>query len=134
MAKCKRYRKRFDEINVIPFIDIMLVLLVMVLTTATFIKQGVIPVELPEAKTTTKEDVQKEVTVYVNAKGEMFFEKEQVGLAALEEKLSKLSKEQTVVLRSDKESRFQDFVSVMDILKRLNHEQLYIVTKEQEQK
>lgn len=134
MAKCKKYRKRFDEINVIPFIDIMLVLLVMVLTTATFIKQGVIPVELPEAKTTTKEDVQKEVTVYVNAKGEMFFEKEQVGLSALEEKLSKLSKEQTVVLRSDKESRFQDFVSVMDILKRLNHEQLYIVTKEEEQK
>jgi biopolymer transport protein ExbD len=134
MAKCKRYRKRFDEINVIPFIDIMLVLLVMVLTTATFIKQGVIPVELPEAKTSTKEDTQKEVTVYVNAKGEMFFEKEQVGLTALEEKLSKLSKEQTVVLRSDKDSRFQDFVSVMDILKRLNHEQLYIVTKEEEQK
>ncbi len=133
MAKYNKNRKRFDEINVIPFIDIMLVLLVMVLTTATFIKQGVIPVELPEAKTTTKEDVQKEVTVYVNAKGEMFFEKEQVGLAALEEKLSKLSKEQTVVLRSDKESRFQDFVSVMDILKRLNHEQLYIVTKEEPQ-
>lgn len=134
MAKCKKYRKRFDEINVIPFIDIMLVLLVMVLTTATFIKQGVIPVELPEAKTSTKEDVHKEVTVYVNAKGEMFFEKEQVGLSALEEKLSKLSKEQTVVLRSDKDSRFQDFVSVMDILKRLNHEQLYIVTKEEEKK
>ncbi|MFA6191495.1 MAG: TonB system transport protein ExbD [Sulfurimonas sp.] len=126
----RKNRKRFDEINVIPFIDIMLVLLVMVLTTATFIKQGVIPVELPEAKTTTKEDVKKEVTVYVNAKGEMFFEKEKVELKALEEKLSKISKEQTVVLRSDKESRFQDFVSVMDILKRLGHEQLYIVTKE----
>lgn len=134
MAKCKRYRKRFDEINVIPFIDIMLVLLVMVLTTATFIKQGVIPVELPEAKTTTNKEVKKEVTVYINAKGEMFFEKEQVGLTALEEKLSKLSKEQTVILRSDKDSRFQDFVSVMDILKRLNHEQLYIVTKEEQKK
>ncbi|MCX6077333.1 MAG: TonB system transport protein ExbD [Campylobacterales bacterium] len=126
----RKNRKRFDEINVIPFIDIMLVLLVMVLTTATFIKQGVIPVELPEAKATTKEDVKKEVTVYVNAKGEMFFEKEKVELKALEEKLSKIPKDQTVVLRSDKESRFQDFVSVMDILKRLGHEQLYIVTKE----
>ncbi len=126
----RKNRKRFDEINVIPFIDIMLVLLVMVLTTATFIKQGVIPVELPEAKTTTKEDVKKEVTVYVNSKGEMFFEKEKVELKALEEKLSKIPKEQTVVLRSDKESKFQDFVSVMDILKRLGHEQLYIVTKE----
>ena len=128
MAKCKKAKKRFDEINVIPFIDIMLVLLVMVLTTATFIKQGVIPVELPQAKAVDKEDVKKEVAVYVNAKGEMFFEKEKVDLATLEQKLAAVSKEQTVVLRSDKDSRFQDFVSVMDILKKLKHEQLYIVT------
>jgi len=130
MAKCKKIRKRFDEINVIPFIDIMLVLLVMVLTTATFVNQSIIPIELPEAKAAAKESAQKEVTVYVNAKGELFIEKEKVDLKTLELRLSKLSKEQTVVLRSDKESRFQDFVSVMDILKRLNHEQLYIVTKE----
>jgi len=129
MAKCKKQHKKFDSINVIPFIDIMLVLLVMVLTTATFIKQGVIPVNLPEAKATDKKDTKKEVTVYVNAKGEMFFEKEKVDLATLEKKLSGVSKKQTVVLRSDKESKFQDFVSVMDILKRLGHEQLYIVTK-----
>ena len=129
MAKCKKSHKRFDSINVIPFIDIMLVLLVMVLTTATFIKQGVIPVNLPEAKTTDKEDTKKEVTVYVNAKGEMFFEKDRVDLATLESKLSTVSKEQTVILRSDKDSKFQDFVSVMDILKKLGHEQLYIVTK-----
>jgi biopolymer transport protein ExbD len=129
MAKCKKHHKKFDSINVIPFIDIMLVLLVMVLTTATFIKQGVIPVNLPEAKATDKKDVKKEVTVYVNAKGEMYFEKEKVDLATLESKLSTVSKEQTVILRSDKESKFQDFVSVMDILKRLGHEQLYIVTK-----
>ena len=130
MATCKKAKKRFDEINVIPFIDIMLVLLVMVLTTATFIKQGVIPIELPEAKASKKEDVKKEITAYVNAKGDMFFEKEKVDAKALEQRLSGITKDQTVVLRSDKESRFQDFVTVMDILKRLKHEQLYIVTKE----
>ena len=129
MPKFKKQRKKFDEINVIPFIDIMLVLLVMVLTTATFIKQGVIPVNLPKAQTTDKEDVKKEITVYVNDKGEMFYEKEKVDVTTLEQKLSAISKKQTVVLRSDKESKFQDFVSVMDILKRLGHEQLYIVTK-----
>ncbi len=130
MAKCKKSHKRFDQINVIPFIDIMLVLLVMVLTTATFIKQGVIPIELPEAKAAKKEDLKKEISIYVNAKGEMFFEKDKVDAAQLEAKLSQIPKEQTVVLRSDKESRFQDFVTVMDMLKRLHHEQLYIVTKE----
>ena len=126
MGKCKKPRKKFDEINVIPFIDIMLVLLVMVLTTATFIKQGVIPVELPEAKAAKKEDLKKEISVYVNSKSEMFFEKVKVDATELEKRLSQISKEQTVVLRSDKESKFQDFVTVMDILKRLKHEQLYI--------
>lgn len=130
MAKCKKVKKRFDEINVIPFIDIMLVLLVMVLTTATFIKQGVIPVNLPNSSSVDKKELKKEVTIYVNAKGELFFEKESVSLAVLEEKLSSIEKTQTVVLRSDKESRFQDFVSVMGILKKLRHEQLYIITKE----
>jgi biopolymer transport protein ExbD len=130
MPRYKKEPKRFDQINVIPFIDIMLVLLVMVLTTATFIKQGIIPVELPEAKASKKEELKKEITIFVNAKGEMFFDKEKVDATTLESKLSKIDKEQTVVLRSDKESRFQDFVTVMDILKRLNHEQLYIITKE----
>ncbi|MBN2815393.1 MAG: TonB system transport protein ExbD [Campylobacterales bacterium] len=130
MSKCKKVPKRFDSINVIPFIDIMLVLLVMVLTTATFIKQGVIPVNLPEAKSTDKKEKKKEVTIYVNAQGETFFEKEKVDLTTLEAKLQEVSKEQTVILRSDKASKFQDFVSVMDILKKLGHEQLYIVTKE----
>lgn len=130
MPKFKKPKKRFDEINVVPFIDIMLVLLVMVLTTATFINQGIIPIELPEAKASKKEDSKKEITVYVNSKGELFIEKEKVDLKTLEAKLSAIPKEQTVVLRSDKESKFQDFVSVMDLLKRLNHEQLYIITKE----
>lgn len=130
MAKCKKNVKRFEEINVIPFIDIMLVLLVMVLTTATFIKQGLIPVELPEASKTQQEKLEKEVNVYVKANGEMFFEKDKVTEIELEEKLSKIDKEQTVVLRSDKEATFQDFVTVMDVLKRLEHQQLYIVTKE----
>lgn len=130
MSKCKKTQKKFDQINVIPFIDIMLVLLVMVLTTATFIKQGVIPVNLPEASSAEKKEDKQELTVYVNDKGEMFFEKEKVELSTLEEKLQSVSKEQTVILRSDKESRFQDFVSVMNILKKMGHEQLYIVTKE----
>ena len=129
MSQCKKAPKKFDSINVIPFIDIMLVLLVMVLTTATFVKQGVIPVNLPEAKASDKKEQTKEVTVYINAKGELFFEKQRVDLGELERKLSAISKKQTVILRSDKESKFQDFVSVMDILKKLGHEQLYIVTK-----
>ncbi len=122
--------KPMSSMNVIPFIDIMLVLLVMVLTTATFIRQGIIPVDLPEAKAVDKKSDDKEVTIYVTKTGEIFLDKERMGLEELRSRLSELSKKDTVVLRSDKESRFQDFVHVMDILKKLNHESLYIVTKE----
>ena len=41
--------KKFDEINIIPFIDIMLVLLAIVLITASFISQGKIQVNVPKA-------------------------------------------------------------------------------------
>ncbi len=49
--------KRIDTINVIPFIDIMLVLLVMVLTTATFIRTGLIPVDLPDDSPSKKTEL-----------------------------------------------------------------------------
>ncbi|NPA65861.1 MAG: TonB system transport protein ExbD [Epsilonproteobacteria bacterium] len=130
MAKCKKYRKKFDEINVIPFIDIMLVLLVMVLTTATFVKTGIIPVELPEAKKATKEKPKKELTIYIKSNGDMFVDKQKVDTAQLRSKLASIPKDQVVILRSDKNARFQNFVTVMDILKSLGHENLYIVTKE----
>lgn len=123
-------RKPMAAMNVIPFIDIMLVLLVMVLTTATFIRQGIIPVDLPDAKSSDKKQDNKEVTIYVTKNGEVFFNKEPVKIEELRSKLEKISKKDTVVLRSDKESKFQDFVHVMDILKKLKHESLYIVTKE----
>ena len=122
--------KRFDQINVIPFIDIMLVLLVMVLTTATFIKQGIIPVNLPSAQQKEQQKELEERTIHITKEGTLFLDKEQVSLAELKAKLGGLSPDQTVVLRSDKEATFQQFVSVMDVLKELNHEQLYIVTKE----
>ncbi len=122
--------QRFDQINVIPFIDIMLVLLVMVLTTATFIKSGVIPVELPESQTKQlKENNEDEVNIVIDKEGTIFIDKVKVNVTQLEEKLRSISKEQTVVLRSDKEAAFHHFVDVMDILKKLQHDQLYIVTK-----
>ena len=130
MAKCKKTPKRFDQINVIPFIDIMLVLLVMVLTTATFVKQGIIPVDLPQAQAQKKQDKPKELNIYIDNEGKIFLDKEELTLEKLEEHLKTVDKDTNIILRSDKQSRFQDFVSVMDILKRLEHEKLYIVTKE----
>lgn len=124
--------KRIDTINVIPFIDIMLVLLVMVLTTATFIKTGAIPVDLPEAKGSAAEHKPSEMKLTIKKDGTLWIdEKTQVTLDQFEQKVTEGGKEMTVVLYSDKEAAFQNFVGVMDVLKRLGHEQLYIVTDKQ---
>lgn len=122
--------KRIDTINVIPFIDIMLVLLVMVLTTATFIKTGLIAVDLPEASSGAADHKPRELKVTIKKDGSLWLsENESVSLEVLEQKIAQGGKEMTVVLYSDKEAAFQNFVGVMDVLKRLNHEQMYIVTE-----
>jgi len=125
--------KRMDTINVIPFIDIMLVLLVMVLTTATFIKTGVIPVDLPNAKGSAAEHKPSELKLTIQKDGTLLMgeEKAPITLDVFEQNVVKGGKEMTVVLYSDKDAAFQNFVGVMDVLKRLGHEQLYIVTDKQ---
>ncbi|MFH0710732.1 MAG: biopolymer transporter ExbD [Pseudomonadota bacterium] len=125
--------KRVDSINVIPFIDIMLVLLVMVLTTATFIRTGLIPVELPDAKGTAAEHKPSELKLTIRKDGILMLDeaKTPITLAEFEQRVVAGGKEMTVVLYSDKDAAFQNFVGVMDVLKRLGHEQLYIVTDKQ---
>lgn len=66
--------KKFDEINIIPFLDIMLVLLAIVLITASFISQGKIKVNVPKAQssvTMKADDLAKLLTI--TDKGEFYF-------------------------------------------------------------
>jgi biopolymer transport protein ExbD len=63
--------KEFDYINVIPFVDIMLVLLTIVLTTSTFIATGVIPVELPKASK-NQEEILKTQTIEIDREGRIY--------------------------------------------------------------
>ncbi|MFG1375241.1 biopolymer transporter ExbD, partial [Xanthobacter oligotrophicus] len=60
--------KPFETMNVIPFVDIMLVLLTMVLTTASFIAVGRIPVSLPQAAP-MKVEQQKDAMIEITADG-----------------------------------------------------------------
>ena len=65
---------RRDGLNIVPFIDIMLVLLCIVLSVSTFIAQGLIKVDLPSSKTATKSDEIKEITIKENRSNERFFD------------------------------------------------------------
>lgn len=109
--------KKFDQINVIPFIDIMLVLLVIVLTTATFIAQGVIPVDLPEASSQKSEVKQDDLLITIDSDGVIYFDKEEIAKKQLQVELAQIDSTTAVVINSDRASRFEHFVFVLDALK-----------------
>ncbi len=122
--------KKFDNINVVPMIDIMLVLLVIVLTTATFIAKGAIPLELPKAKASKniKKDI-KRVDITVSKDNQIYFNKERVDLKTLNERLSSLSKESVIFISCDRSSKYESFIDVLDTIKSKNISKINIVTK-----
>jgi len=121
--------KKFDSINVVPFIDIMLVLLVIVLTTASFVAKGIIPLELPSSKSTTKIDDKKNLTITIKKTGEVLFDKDIIAMKNIENELKKYNINIPIHINCDKESKFDLFVNILDILKNNNYKNLGIITK-----
>lgn len=123
--------KRFDQINMIPFIDIMLVLLAIVLTTATFVSQGVIEVNLPEAtQVQESQGNQEAVEIAINAENQLFFKEESSDFQQIADRLADLPKETPIVLRVDKAAVFEPFVKLIDVLKAHELENLSIQAQE----
>ena len=122
-------RERFDKMNVVPFIDIVLVLLVIVLATATFVTNQTINVDLPTASSKKSEE-KKSVAIAVDKEGKYFYDKEELPLELIREKLMKLDpKKDLISLHMDKSSQFQYFVDIIDILKTKGFENISIITK-----
>lgn len=127
--------KKFDEINIIPFIDIMLVLLAIVLITATFISQGKINVNVPKASTTVAfkaDDLAKLLTV--TDKGEIYFNDQLVTVEKLEQEVAQWDKAQKVTLKVDAKSTFQDFVTLTDLMAKYQITNVAIVTMKEKGK
>ncbi|MDH5464419.1 MAG: biopolymer transporter ExbD [Thiovulaceae bacterium] len=122
--------RRVDSINVIPFIDIMLVLLVIVLTTATFIKEKNFPVDLPQSSQGKAKTDTKAKTLTVKQDGTYIFDNKEISLIDLKVTLKKLGSKQPIELYSDKKTPFEYFVKVMELLKSIDHKELFIVTRE----
>lgn len=121
--------KKFDSINVVPFIDIMLVLLVIVLTTASFVAKGIIPVDLPNSSAAVKQDEQKNLTITIKKNGEILFDKEIVLKEDLQKVLLTYKKNTAIAINCDKKAEFETFVYLLDILETNQFKNLGIITK-----
>lgn len=115
--------REFDQINVIPLVDVMLVLLVIVLTTATFISTGQVPVELAKAKEANDhKDVP--VVITITADGSLFLNDRPVAEEGLKIVLDTHPRESSVVVRADRVTVLERFVGVVDEVKGLGFRQV----------
>lgn len=122
-------RKRFTSMNVVPFIDIVLVLLVIVLATASFAAKNQLSIDLPTSSSETKEKP-KQIVIAIDKQGNYTYNGQDISLADMTQKLSLLDPASDAIsLYTDETADFKYFVSVIDILKNRNFEKISIATK-----
>jgi biopolymer transport protein ExbD len=120
--------KEIDYINVIPFVDIMLVLLTIVLTTSSFIATGAIPVNLPKASQNRQETL-KVRTIDIDGKGRVYFEGLPLSLQRLRETLLPLDRNIPFLIRADRDIALQSFVDILDVVKNLGFQKVSLQTE-----
>jgi biopolymer transport protein ExbD len=108
-----------SEINVTPFVDVVLVLLVIFMVTAPMLVREQMNVNLPKASSGEK-SAAKSVSIVIDKAGTVLLMEKPVPMESLGEEIKKLlaeSPDAQAVISADEESRHGDVVKVMDILK-----------------
>jgi biopolymer transport protein ExbD len=109
--------KKFDEINVVPLIDVMLVLLAMVLITATFVVQQQLDVDLATAENGSAVQAQGErLSLTLDARGVLRVAGDVVAVDALATHIAGIKPETAVDVFIDQGCTFGAVVSVLDVL------------------
>ncbi|GAB0173996.1 TonB system transport protein ExbD [Helicobacter trogontum] len=115
--------KRGDGLNIVPFIDIMLVLLALVLSISTFVSQGKIKVEVPNASNTEQEkkEDEKPVVIVVNATNNIYVDDKEMSLEDFESFIKTIPNDKVVHFKGDKNSSLERLVFVIDQLTKKGH-------------
>lgn len=124
-------RRAFAEINVTPFVDVMLVLLIIFMVTAPLIQQG-IDVQLPKTQSEGLTSDEERLVVTVKHDGEIFVQRAKVGMDDLEKKLEAIletrgSKE--VFLRADEKVAYGTVARTLASLRRAGASRIGMVTE-----
>ena len=125
-----------NEINVTPFVDVMLVLLIIFMVTAPLMTQGV-EVDLPTTRTVKNLPQDSEhLILSVKKDGTLFLDEYQVGLDELEDHLKRLvaTQKKQLFLRADKEVAYGTVVQVMGEIKAAGIDRLGIVAEQDKDK
>ena len=108
------------EINVVPLVDIILVVLIIFMVTAPLVLKPTIDVNLPQASSGKQEQTPKHIEVVINKTGGLFVDGSEVSLEQLKEKVSleaKASEDSSVVLTADKDVTLDGLTTIIDAIK-----------------
>ena len=107
------------EINITPFTDVVLVLLIIFMIATPFIYQSSMKVQLPQGS--KSEENSRDIIITINSQGDVFLEDAKLDLATLRYKLSALVKgkpDASVIINGDKEVKYDVVMQVMEVLTR----------------
>ena len=117
--KIKKFSKDpISEINVTPFVDVMLVLLIIFMVTAPLLTVGV-QVDLPETSADSLPEEQEPLTLTINSKGEIFIQESKVDYENIISKILAVSKNRTdtrIYVRGDKTINYGRVLEIMGLL------------------
>lgn len=119
-----------SEINVTPFVDVMLVLLIMFMVAAPLLTVGV-PIELPETKANPLQGDNEPLTVSVQTGGKIFLQETEIELDTLAPKLVAIAKngfEERIFVRADKLVDYGQVMKVMGVLNKAGFKRIGLVT------
>ncbi|GAA0608835.1 protein TolR [Paenochrobactrum glaciei] len=117
----RRGRKKalMSEINVTPFVDVMLVLLIIFMISAPLLTVGV-PIDLPDTQAKAMNADTQPITVSVNDKGEIYLQETEIAMDEVVAKLEAISKtgyDERIFVRGDKSA---DYGTVMKVMARIS--------------
>ncbi len=131
MKKKFRNKRTISEINVTPFVDVMLVLLIIFMVTAPLLTSG-IKINLPESSSVLKNEKKDPVTVSINSKGEIFIQKKKFSKNQLIKKLSLLKKNNQnlkIYIKGDKKLDYGKVMDLMNLINQSGFKKVALVTR-----
>ncbi len=133
----RRYGRRQlnHEINVTPLVDVMLVLMIVFMISATVLASG-IPLELPKTDAKALPNQKKPITISVDKDGNIFLQDQQIALAELAPKLVAMADkgyEERIYLRGDENGNYGPVMKVMAAINKAGFTNIGLVTEPQRQ-
>ena len=124
-------KEPMSEINVTPFVDVMLVLLIIFMVTAPLLTVGV-QVDLPESAADSLSEDQEPLTLSINSKGEVFIQEYQVEFEKIVPKILAISNNRTntrIYVRGDRSINYGRVLEIMGMLSGAGFSKLALISE-----